>query len=408
MESAPVDQEHRRAQFPALDPEPRRRSLWRVLLGPVITVALVGAVVAGVSFGPSILHAIQTGAQTHRSASSHRSGSAQLSALTSYGRILSESSQGYLDLTNPNGTDAVALHKPGQFAPYGIVPSSDGHFLASSNQQLFAVSRDGVSALPFQANLTSVYAPAIPSPFSDHDRFLVMTNTFFGEQAFVHTKLVSPSTGQQISLGQWNSAAGDPQAPGAFVVKAIAVGRKSKGNFANVPDSRLELLDAGHKPVVLATVARLNKILGLSANVGESISVYPDPSGDKVAVETMMTGGYTSLGVVVLNRTGKVLQTLPLSLGVLSRPFWSPSGRSFAAVTTGTGGWLLGVWTIGGSSQTTNFPYNGRQYDRCVWSPNDAGILCSDNGGQHWVLAQAAGGTMTTEPGRGFPLAWVP
>lgn len=56
-------------------------------------------------------------------------------------------------------------------------------------------------------------------------------------------------------------------------------------------DSRVELRDAGRRPVVLATDAALNRDLGLSRGLPVGPMPSPDPVGSEVAVEVWPSAG---------------------------------------------------------------------------------------------------------------------
>lgn len=397
-----------RAPFPALDPEPPPQPWPRRLRWPaaVITAAALGW--AGFSFWPSPGSGGHTGAGAHsdRAAATGRSG------VTARGRVLAETSTGGLVLADPDGTNRARLPGLGVM-PRGRLPaaSPDGRYLVTPGGSLYTLTG---AAKPVLARkglaVTATTMPVPVSPFSDHGRALVMRNTRIASSA-VPTTVVTVADGSTVSLRSWNFAAGDPKAPGAFVVEAVPPGGLAAGTFLRMPDRRLELLDVGHKPVVLATARKLNTILGVPAGRLDTIFAFPSPSGDRVAAEVRPARSQKAepvSGIVVLSRTGRVIDSVPQDVGALSAPVWSHTGRALAFVTASTIGPALNIWGIGSGNLVRDFPYDGAAYRRCVWSPDGTQILCSDARGRHWAVAQVTGGQMAAVPGRGVPVTWLP
>lgn len=399
MQQAPPGQDSARPRFPALDPEPPPKAWWRRLLVPAAVVALGAAVWAGVWIWPS------AASQSPKVGTPVRQ-----PPVTAGGRILIENGDGGLAIVRPDGTHLTKLPKLGPYAPFPpIRVSPDRRYLVTPDASVVTLTQGRPAVLPSGISVPArIVAPVGLNPFTDHDRYLLLSKNPYGVESSSQIAAYSVTTGKQIPFGSWHTAAGDPGTLGAFVVQPQGITRSSTGNFDNVPDARLEYVAARHKPVLLATAGKLNKMVGLAAAAQVSIFPFPSPSGDNVAVEVMPQAGHQAAGVVVMNRAGTVVASIPASLGAESGLAWSPSGQSLAFVTQSGTGLAVGIWGIAGQSQTVEFPYGKVQYTGCLWAPDGAALLCSDFKGQHWAVVSTATGQMVGEPGRGQPVAWLP
>lgn len=404
--SAPGQANEGRPRFPALDPEPEPRPWWwRVLVGAGM-VAAAGTVVAAVTFWPS-----SSGASGPRRTAAQ----SVLPAAADRGRIVALESSGNLVLTDPGGTHVTKLSAIGKVGQE-TVASEDGRYLSLGNGQVLIVKKDATLAgYPARVPISSIATPAWPDSFADHDRDLIILPGGYGGQgssAQNPVTVVSIASGTSRSLGEADAVAADPQVAGAFVSVA-APQIASSTTQQSSPDSRVELRDAGLPAVVLATAGALRRDLSLGQNDPVALDPFPNPSGDKIAVEVLPVDGTTS-GIVMLNRTGRVIGTLLTPFGVQGTPVWSPSGTSLAYPSIGNDGPGLFIWTGGGQAAARPFPLsaaNDAAFSRCVWSPDGKSILCEREGpGQHhWVVVGASGGALA-EPAQapGLPLAWLP
>jgi WD40-like Beta Propeller Repeat len=294
-----------------------------------------------------------------------------------------------------------------------VTASPDGRYLSLGNGQVAAVRTGPVlAAYPTKVSVSWEKIAAWPDSFADHERQLVMLLTY-GTNASATTPVVltSLATGRSVSLGIGDQVAGDPQAAGAFL--SVAAPPRPSATVTHVsPDARIELRDAGRPPVTLATAATLNHDLGQSQHLPVELIPYPDQSGGKVAVVVQPAAGSQQAGIVVLNRAGRVVGTVPARLGVEGTPAWAPSGGSLAYSSNGSNGPELRVWKIGGQIVTRPLPVGDSSYSWCIWSPNGASILCAAPGGgtgsQNWAVTGAAGGAMAGVRGPGFPVTWLP
>ena len=337
--------------------------------------------------------------RAHRPAALAGLASGSIVAVTpSGGLALSDAGSGRV--TRPRGLDNVG----------DMVAVSPGNrYLALFNGQVVIV-RPGPALAPYPAKvpLSSETTAAWPGPFADHSRALVMLKDY-GTLASSDSpvSVVSMATGHQIPLGSGDHVAGDPQAPGAFVA-VPAPATASAASAQASPDSRIELRDAGRAPVVLATAGGLNRALGQPAGTAVSLAAYPDPSGTNVAVTVRPASGGTAAGVVVLARGGRVLSSVRASLATQTIPVWSPSGRSLAYLSTGTGaGAELKLWTLGGPAVTSTLPHASSPYTACVWSPDARAVLCAPATGGSWAIVRTRDGHAVAVRGAGYPMAWL-
>ena len=357
-------------------------------------LCVVAAVAAAVADWPL------TGQAHHGTAGQRPAG------LAASGRILAQTAAGGLVVAVPGGRKAASLSSLGQFpADLAVAPDKryvwlgDGQVLSLAGLRHAAVTQT-------KAKFSINTEPSSLNLFAGHDRFAIRMDSFHGAPAAAaHIRVNALATGREVALGKGHLAAGDPQTAGAFVTVAGPPRLSATGNNLT-PDTRLELRIAGHPPVVLATAAKLNHGLGASRRREVALVPFPSPSGSEVAVEVETVAAHPIAEIVVLSRAGKLLDT-PAPPGPPVRLAWSPGGTSLAYVTLGTAGPGLTIWRVGGGSITMTFPFTGAHYDRCVWSPDGASVLCSDPAGRHWAVAHAAGGQMIPVPGRGVPLTWI-
>jgi len=336
-----------------------------------------------------------------------------LPAADDRGRVLALEPSGYLALTDPAGTHVTTLRAIGVVGQ-GTSGAPDGRFLSLGNGQVLIVKSDGtVAAYPSKVTISSVATPVYPDSFADHDRDLIILPDGYGaqgESAQNPVTVVSIATGTSRSLGVADWVAADPAAAGAFVSVAAAQGASSSVEQAS-PDSRVELRDVGRPAVVLATAAKLSRDLSLGRKTPVALDLYPDPSGDKIAVQVIPVAG-TVAGIVTLSRTGRVLGTLVTPFGVEGALAWSPAGTSVAYDSTGNLGPGLFIWT--GSGQPAEIPFpsdaaNGPGFSSCIWSSDGKLILCQAGvqGAHRWVVASASGGARAVPAAApGLPLEW--
>ncbi|HKB30049.1 MAG TPA: hypothetical protein VKD26_04360, partial [Streptosporangiaceae bacterium] len=346
---------------------------------------------------------------------------ARIPAAADRGRIMVATQEGYLALTDPDGAHYTrvtvrGLVPAGQIAP---ILAPDGRSLTTLGQVIAIGGGQPAAAQNTNVDL-NMMSPANSGPFADHDRALVATDNFYGYGSATASIVVYDlAGGGHRALGTGDNVAGDPAAAGAFVSVAGPVQPSaSVANPARNPDARVELRDAGRRPVVLATARTLSRVLGLDPSAAVDLVPYPDPAGDKVAVQVeLVNGGGQTGGVVVLNRSGHVLGSVPPVSGpVVGQPLaWSPTGRAlaFPGPSAGVGRPQLITWTVGAQPRSDAFPGASLRYGPCLWSPGESAILCSAFGqggpqSERWVLASIQGGPMATVAARGTPLVWLP
>jgi hypothetical protein len=379
-------------RFPVLDEEPPARPLWRRLLVPAGVIVLAGAVTAAVIIWP-------------RSAPSSRQAASRQAQLTAAGgHILAVAGLGSLVLSDPAGRNVTKLHGLGEVGP-AIFPALDNRYFSLDNGQVLAVSghRPPAMASTRVQLWPSISEGTSVSPFADHDRQLVqLTLPFTSLATSQAVSLISLATGQSMGFGRGHSVAGDPKAVGVF----ISVARRgppaataTATNLSVAPDSKLWLRDAGRPAVLLATAANLDRDLHLSPRLQVEMTPYPSPSGNEVAVTVQPQFGSNTSGIVILNRSGRVLSTVATSAGPTGGDSiaWSPSGTALA-------------FPQSGRVKREAFPSStAAEYQSCLWSPDGQSIICASGGtGQQWVIATMAAHNMTPIHGPGAPVAWLP
>lgn len=373
---------------------------------PTAVILLASAVAAAVILWP-------------RPAPSSRQAASRQARLTAAGgHILAVAGLGSLVLSDPAGQHVTKLRSLGEVGP-DIFPALDNRYFSLNNGQLLTVTGNHppvmastqVQLWPGDSVGTSI------SPFADHDRELVQRTTpfFLTTATQFSISLISLATGKSIRLGTGHSAAGDPKAAGVFAAVARRgppVATATASSMSAAPDSKLWLRDAGRPAVLLATAAGLDRDLHQSPRLPVAITPYPSPSGNEVAVTVQPQYGSTTSGIVILNRSGRVLGTVATSAGPpgTDSVAWSPSSTALAFPAGGRGGAALGIWIRSGQVKREAFPAStAAEYQSCLWSPDGQSIICASGGtGQQWVIATMAAHAMTPIHGPGAPVAWLP
>lgn len=392
MQSADPSQVSPRPRFPALDPEPPPRPWRRVGAALVIIVAGLGSWLGLTVSG-------------HRTADHKAVVSVHLApGLT--GVVLSETPGSFLSATDMQTGKAVVFRNFGQFSsnPNPAV-SADGKYLFDAAVGRFlSLSVPGhPAAAPNALSFSPGDMPGfMADPWSDHDTGVVELSYPVNGQGFQATfpvaEVESVRTGNAVSLGQADSAAGDPQHVGAFVA-VPETGKTPTNGFQ--PDARLILADIGAPSRVLATTAQLNHALGNKPGTPLSISPIPNPQGSMVAVNVVSTTSGAA-GMVVLSRSGLVLGSEP---GGGVAVVWSHSGTVLAYTDPSGAGGELTEWKIGVESVTTTLRDAAMAPDTCVWSPDDVSVICDDGPRGNWLVIRS--NTESVTAGQGQPLAWV-
>jgi WD40 repeat protein len=378
---------------------------------PAAAVVVAAAVVAVISLWPS-------GRGTSPAA-----GPAPV-VVTAPGRILVQAQDGSLSLASTDGRHGQPLKGLGILAggtPLSLAP--DNRFVVAADATVVSLTGSAPAKVNTQVSFNFNLTPAFLGAFSDHDRAIVAANTGFGDGLTTPLFVFDLATGSQVPLGSADQVAADPRAAGAFV--SVAAPPQPSATIPKQvpglnPDTRLELREVGHPPVRLATASKINHTLGVLLSQPVALVPYPDPSGAKVAVVAYPLPDAKTGAVVILSRTGHVIDSVPAIAGPsLYQPLaWSPNGEAFAFVTVGNSGPELTVWSVGSLSVTTTFPDPTLYYGPCLWSPDGSAILCNARHrgtvrvGQQaklsWAIASRGGGPMALVPAPGAPVAWLP
>jgi hypothetical protein len=352
--------------------------------------------------------------------------SAKVPAALDHGRVVVQVANGDIALADPDGTHVTALSELGSLGQAVIASPDDRYLLADNGEPISISSGPRLTPHPSQAQVTSSSnATAEFGPFADHDQDTILLGNYGDPASSVQNPVwvASFATGNAVSLGIGDEAAGDPQTPGAFVSVAAPPVASTTSTQVN-PDSEIELRVAGQAPVVVATAASINSDLGVE-NDPVALLPFPDPTGDKilVAVQPAVQGAFG--GLVVLSRSGQLLgATAPSQTGgFIGEPAWSPSGDAlayvdFSPVVQANGqikaGSNLVIWPPGGKASRTSFQTSSVDRSgggRCVWSPDGSAVLCSAEtqpGRYTWAIAKIGAQSVTVVPGPGLPVAWLP
>lgn len=305
------------------------------------------------------------------------------------GQILARSPGATPFVAGPDGRDRRTL-------PVSPLRRGDTPLVVSGRGLLVAARPGGGSPFVDAHHLTwpAGTTPAGAEPFTDGGRAVLVRSGAAGGELSAWP--VSGGPPVPLGGGTDTAAAGDPASLGAFVA------------VPGPGDSRVELRDRGHPAQVLATVAQLNRDCGQPADLPMDLTMFPDASGQKVAVVLNPPGGGGSDSpLIILSRQGRVLSAVGAGTGPIaySTPYWSPDGASLAYATFDSDGTALAVLT-GGRIASQGFEPS-TSVDGCAWSPDGAWVLClaSTSFASNWVLAR---NTDTLAPIYSFPLPLVP
>ncbi|MGH9054310.1 MAG: hypothetical protein ACRDYY_00345, partial [Acidimicrobiales bacterium] len=129
------------------------------------------------------------------------------------------------------------------------------------------------------------------------------------------------------------------------------------------------------------------------------------------------SGGSPAGGVVVVDRTGRVLASESTQVPLYQGVSWSPDGSRMAFPTSTAPPHDLVIWTPGHAILSRPFANRYAAAGGCVWSPDGTWVLCNSQdqqaGGTAWDVAPAAGGGVVSVPAGagvlapGSALVWV-
>ncbi len=255
-------------------------------------------------------------------------------------------------------------------------------------------------------------ALAEPAPFADHDHAVVEVSQGFPETQS-NAVIVSLAGGRTMALGQADAAAADPQSFGAFVSAPVNA-RYGTGSS----DASIELRDPHQSAVTLATAAELNRDVGQRPSTPVDLRVYPDPTGDQLAVMLDPSVAVVSnVPMVILDRHGHLLSAIPQASGpqasgpaASTQPAWSPSGRLLAYPTYTSTGPALAIQSLSLRPKIYQASNPNTQIGNCVWSPTGITVVCLARTGTQttWDFANTTTGTLNSVKSLGYPIVWLP
>lgn len=328
------------------------------------------------------------------------------------GEVAARSPAGATTWVDPIGGRSLVVPPPKGFR--GMDPlavSSDGATLLDSDGTLLTVD-DGSEVArptPITALLSAATSPAQPTAFADGNRaVLLLTRT--GPQAAT-AALVDLSDDRQVDLGPVDSAGADPLSLGAFVSAPTASGGAEHAIPA-LSDARIELRMAGRGPALLATAGDLDRAVGWPPDTPVRMDVYPNSTGDAVAVVLHRPGPPPGgdIPIVILNRQGALLAVLTNGSGLSSgsQPRWSPGGHQIAYPTSTRAGPALTISTETGAPETYPAP-SSTTFGSCIWSPASTDVVCQSRiaGRARWLYATPTAGHLISTRSVGEPLTWL-
>ncbi len=329
------------------------------------------------------------------------------------GRVLAVSPTGELVSVDPVSGQVERLTVPAGGSPFlPVSVSPDGRRLLDEAGSVYSVTSDGSVARSSAVSriLDGATSPAPSMPFADNDQaVLALTRPAVGPSTAI---LVRLTDGHEFDLGKVDSAGGDVLSLGAFVSVPNGLGQAGLAHSAS-GDSAVELRTAGHPSLLLSTAAELNMDVGSSPTRPVRLSVFPDSTGDALAVVlTPLEPSAGNVAMVVLNGQGRLLGTFPKRLGPIngSQVVWSPGGHQLAYPTGRDTGAALAVGTETGAVYTVVPPAPETTFGACVWSPGSTDLVCQSQAANHhgqWLYATQTTRKLIPAGSPGYPLAWI-
>jgi hypothetical protein len=394
--SAPADSSQR--------PVPRFTKRWsarRIAITAAVTAAVIyGAVVAGLAL---------------TSSTPSPSGNNLPRAVTSLaGRVISLNPSDTIAVSDPDGLHPTFMPRLGTFTTGPLIVSPDRRYLLSQNGRLIAITNYGLAATSQSA---SVPAGQVAMGFAAADRAVVAIGggtsprvtsiTLIRTVGGARSQISSP---MQLGTGDSSGVAGDPQ---SFAVFVSVPDSSTPDGSQGLADSRIEWRAAGQAPLTVVTAAQLAKAASLDPAVPMHLAIYPDPSGDKLAVVVEpTTSGNSYSAIVILDRHGRYLGAVGVGPGMpltYVSPTWSPDGKSIAFPAVGQYGPQLAVWSIGQPFPKLRDPPDpGLQFGSCIWSPDGTELLCpaGRTSGAEWVFGGNTG-PLVSIPNPNQPITWL-
>jgi hypothetical protein len=389
--------------FPALDPEPPPRPLWRRALVPLAAVAAVAVVVVLAVTLPGVLSSSSTPGKARVTAWPARVPGEVIGWDLASHTLLAMSPTGkpHTPAVLATGITTDLRVSPSGFA---MLTGSKGRYFLLENRRL----TPGPTSFPagsFQAE--DVYGV---SPFAAHDTAVVVGGQGLDPEAQTPV-IIDLNTGDRRKLpgATADQVAGD-RTSGAWVSVAHGLPIGTNSN-PQQPDSRIEYRTPGKPPVTLTTAVQLARAAKLHGAGHLELTPYPSPSGKQIAVDVTSAGAGVAApeSVVVLTRTGQVVGKLAAT--GLQQLAWSSDGdRLLLLQSTGH----LTTWAPGSGAPApaVTLPGAAAGWGNCVFSPFTTYVVCADFGTNssvtRWALIRLSDRALVTEPTHEVPVDWSP
>jgi hypothetical protein len=314
---------------------------------------------------------------------------------------------------DPATGKAVRLPVPAgrsRFAPASVSPN--GQRLLDEAGMVFTLTGAGAVSRSSAVSriLGGATSPAQSMPFADDsEALLAVTRPARGPATAIVVSLVD---GHEFDLGAVDSAGGDAQSLGAFVSLPSELFQPRVAPALGA-DAGVELRIVGEPPVLLSTSAQINGYVGSPPGRPVRLSVYPNPTGDAVAVVVdPLDPTKGNEAMVVLNRQGHLLASFSNRLGPIpgGQIVWSPGGHQLAYPTDTASGAALATATETGTVFPVSPPSGDTTFGPCVWSPTSTEVVCQSetpNGNRQWLYALSTSPELVPARSPGYPLAWI-
>jgi hypothetical protein len=342
-----------------------------------------------------------------------RSSAPKGGGIASFGYVASLDRSGVVEISGPTGREVTSLTGLTDAPITGFAVAADQRMTTLQSGPTVHVYPDVRAGSYATLNLQKDESLLPTGPFAYRDQAIVVASRLDGAGGSLTVLRFAEDFAASLGRGDSGGAAGDPQTLGAFVPVTAASELLPPGSaqFGGFVDTELDWRVAGQPSVTLATSAQLQRAAGLDTPGLVHLAVYPDPTGDKLAVVLdPPDNGNPNVPIVLLDRHGRLLDALSVN-GPLAYtpPMWSPDGRILAFASF-TGVPALALWTPGRPPVVRPLPNSGTLPGRCIWDFTGTANLCtlpSGPAGQQWILAPQSGPVrQVTDPNT--PIIWLP
>jgi hypothetical protein len=416
--------------FPAIDPEPPRRFMFRRPTARTARWTFAGVCLVAAGIAAVALTWPRTAASPKHLATAFTDRDGVI--------VFEQQPSGALGTARPDGSGAKLLSNLDSMQGFDLpVVSPDDRFMVDEAGQVVALGPTRALSVTFSgggAQLQSNFGNWQDESFADGDKFITAVECDGSVGASWQVGFASTSSsgtgtlGSPVDIDDSQPVAGDPQAEGAFAVPGAS--GECTGQNPTTPahgDGGVVYERPKQAPRTVVTAAMLKQALGAAQGTPVLLSVYPSPDGSLLAVTVSsyttskeQDGGTypvpTAFGTVIVTRNGQVAFKLP---GLGEFPLhWAADGKRIATIAPSGHGWAMQVWPLTGRMQQIVIPGHDSQFPtQVLWSPDGSQLAVAwdkqtsteeSSVVQGWTVLDLRTKQVHTVTAPGQPAAWLP